>query len=159
MIDEVGFHLTVEIPANTSAKIKLPNADLSDVTESRTPLDQVTGIEHSEQDGNVVVIHAGSGRYSFYYPSQVLVNEWSEYHEGTENDEELVFDQNSKIVELLAVKEKRVVLEKHLPQLMNSPWLSQVMNFSIDTAMQALPERYQLSGAELQELKNELFKM
>ena len=159
MIDEEGFHLTVEIPANTSAKIKLPNADLSDVTESGTPLDQVTGIEHAEQDGNVVVIHAGSGRYSFYYPSQVLVNEWSEYHEDTENDEELVFDQNSKIAELLAVKEKRVVLEKHLPQLMNSPWLSQVMNFSIDTAMQALPERYQLSGAELQELKNELFKM
>ena len=64
------FELAVEIPANTTATIELPNAVVESVTESRNPLP--SGFK-ARQDGKVVVISSGSGRYSFSYPWKTTV--------------------------------------------------------------------------------------
>ena len=57
----------VEIPPNTDATVRLPRAKLADVTEGGSKLGEVKGIIENSQEGDVVVIFVGSGRYSFQY--------------------------------------------------------------------------------------------
>jgi alpha-L-rhamnosidase len=64
---EGQFHLEVTIPPNTHATVRLPNATLSQVTESSRPLDAADGIARAFQDGETVVVEVGSGQYRFAY--------------------------------------------------------------------------------------------
>ena len=66
-IDGPAFELAVEIPANTTATIRLPGARLADVTAGGRPLVTGDGIITSRQDGLDVLIEAGSGSYRFEY--------------------------------------------------------------------------------------------
>jgi alpha-L-rhamnosidase len=65
------FELTVEIPANTRATVRLPGAVLSKVTEGGNPLATATGIASARQEGGSVVAEVGSGRYVFAYTEKV----------------------------------------------------------------------------------------
>ncbi len=56
------FTLTIEIPANTKATVRLPKAVLEKVTEGGRA---ITG---ARQDEKAVVVEVGSGRYVFAYP-------------------------------------------------------------------------------------------
>jgi alpha-L-rhamnosidase len=60
--------VSVEVPPNTTATIRLPKAKLADVKESGEPLKNSEAISDIHQDGDSVVMHVGSGRYSFEYP-------------------------------------------------------------------------------------------
>jgi alpha-L-rhamnosidase len=60
--------VNVEVPANTTATIRLPKAELDNVKESGKSLDNSEGITDILQDGEAVVMLVGSGRYSFQYP-------------------------------------------------------------------------------------------
>lgn len=63
------FSLNVEIPANTRATIRLPHAQLSNVTTGEgATLTGVNGIKAATQDGDFVVAEIGSGQYLFSYP-------------------------------------------------------------------------------------------
>jgi alpha-L-rhamnosidase len=61
------FELVVEIPANTRATVRLPNADVTNVTEGGKPLAEGNGIAKLRQDGRVAVVEIGSGQYRFAY--------------------------------------------------------------------------------------------
>ena len=61
------FVLVVEVPANTTATIRLPGARLADVTEGGQALTAATGLTAPRQDGPDVVVEAGSGLYRFSY--------------------------------------------------------------------------------------------
>ncbi len=61
-------HVTVDIPANTTATVTLPQAKLEKVTETGRHLTGVGGISSSAQDGSAAVIEVGSGHYEFAYP-------------------------------------------------------------------------------------------
>jgi alpha-L-rhamnosidase len=54
------FSLDVEIPANTRATIRLPKAQLAGITKEE-------GITALRQEGDAVVVEAGSGQYRFTY--------------------------------------------------------------------------------------------
>ena len=58
----------MEVPANTRATVRLPNAQLADVTEGGQPLAGGNGISAKRQDGDTVVVELGSGAYRFAYP-------------------------------------------------------------------------------------------
>ncbi len=58
----------VEVPANTTATVRLPAATLADITESGKPLSEASGILESQQAGETVMLRIGSGRYSLTYP-------------------------------------------------------------------------------------------
>src|SRR4029079_9600026 len=62
------FTLTIEIPANTKATVRLPKAVLEKVTEGGRA---ITG---ARQDEKAVVVEVGSGRYVFAYPWQASTN-------------------------------------------------------------------------------------
>jgi alpha-L-rhamnosidase len=62
------FDLTVEVPANTRATVRLPNAELAKVTEGGKALSSGDGIAAIRQEGGAVVVELGSGRYRFAFP-------------------------------------------------------------------------------------------
>jgi len=67
-IKDGRFRLDVEIPPNTTATVRLPNAKIVDVTEGGGPADKAEGVGRVVQDGQSVQLETVSGRYSFSYP-------------------------------------------------------------------------------------------
>ncbi|PYU88203.1 MAG: alpha-L-rhamnosidase [Acidobacteria bacterium] len=67
-IKDGRFRLDVEIPPNTTATVRLPNAKIADVTEGGGPADKAEGVGRVVQDGQSVQLETVSGRYSFSYP-------------------------------------------------------------------------------------------
>jgi len=66
-VDGQAFELGVEVPANTTATIRLPGARLAGVTEGGQPLSAAAGLSSARQDGSDAVVEAGSGSYRFTY--------------------------------------------------------------------------------------------
>lgn len=60
------FTLTIEIPCNTRATVRLPRAASVKVTENDKSLSE-SGLR-SSADGDFLVVEAGSGKYVFSYP-------------------------------------------------------------------------------------------
>jgi alpha-L-rhamnosidase len=67
-IKEGTFDLSIEVPANTRATVRLPNARLATVTESGRPVAGASGIARARQEGDAVTLEVGSGSYRFAYP-------------------------------------------------------------------------------------------
>jgi len=61
------FSLSVEVPANTRATVRLPNAKLDEVTESNRTISTDKTLV-ANQNSNAVVVKVGSGKYLFTYP-------------------------------------------------------------------------------------------
>jgi alpha-L-rhamnosidase len=57
--------LKIEVPANTTAMVRLPNAKLAEVSEGGKPLEGRTGISRTRQIQDAVVLEVGSGKYLF----------------------------------------------------------------------------------------------
>ncbi|HEV8369436.1 MAG TPA: glycoside hydrolase family 78 protein [Pyrinomonadaceae bacterium] len=70
-IKDDQMSLTVEIPPNTRATIRLPKATLDKVTESGRPL---TGDARTRQESSAVIVEAGSGLYIFSYPWKAVTS-------------------------------------------------------------------------------------
>lgn len=66
-----GDHLVVEvtIPANTTATVRLPAADVGAVTESGQPLGGQPGLGQAKAEGGIVSIPVESGTYRFAMPT------------------------------------------------------------------------------------------
>ncbi|HET6897346.1 MAG TPA: glycoside hydrolase family 78 protein, partial [Vicinamibacteria bacterium] len=69
-IKDGTFDLRVEVPANTRATVRLPNARLATVTEGGQPLANGNGVGTPRQEGDAVVLDVGSGAYRFAYPME-----------------------------------------------------------------------------------------
>ena len=67
-LDAGRLNLSVRVPPNTHATVRLPRATLATVTESGHALAGAAGISASTQNGDAVVIEIGSGDYAFEYP-------------------------------------------------------------------------------------------
>jgi alpha-L-rhamnosidase len=64
-IKDGKFTLRVEIPANTTATVRLPKARLAQVTENGTSLQTSPGVSHAQQLEDAVTAELGSGIYVF----------------------------------------------------------------------------------------------
>ncbi len=137
--NEGGFSLTVEIPANTRAEVTLPGAAGREVTEGGQPLAQADGIVQSGLEGSDRKLEIGSGRYTFtYQPGGQLVR--PQIAEDSHQEPDLM-KISDKVSELLANRHAREILNRHLPELMHSAWLSQVMGFTLEQAAGIVPEK------------------
>jgi len=63
--DNGKMKLTVEIPPNTTATVRIPKANLQEVTESGEPLRRHPEITGAKQQGDSTVLEVGSGKYVF----------------------------------------------------------------------------------------------
>jgi alpha-L-rhamnosidase len=61
------FALTVEVPVNTNATVRLPKAKLSEISEGQQIVSRGNGILNIRQDGDSTVVEIGSGQYRFTY--------------------------------------------------------------------------------------------
>jgi alpha-L-rhamnosidase len=61
-------HLTVQIPANTTATVRVPEAQRSALLEGGKHIDVSNGILAVQQAGPDAIVEVGSGRYEFSYP-------------------------------------------------------------------------------------------
>lgn len=59
------LRLDVDIPVGTTAKIHIPAANLTAVTEGGKTLDIVDGVQGTELAGDTIIVTVGSGHYSF----------------------------------------------------------------------------------------------
>ncbi len=59
------FHLSVEIPANTSATVHVPATGVERVTESGKPANGADGVKFLRMEAGAAVFEVGSGRYHF----------------------------------------------------------------------------------------------
>ncbi|WP_234572592.1 alpha-L-rhamnosidase [Rhodohalobacter sp. 614A] len=66
---------------------------------------------------------------------------------------------DQKIAELIAYEEGRELLREHLPGLMDSPWLSQVMGYPIEYASHSLPASFGLDSEAINKILNDLKAM
>jgi alpha-L-rhamnosidase len=67
------FNLTVTVPVNATATVRLPGARVNDLTESGKSIATGPGISSFAQQGNEAVVQVGAGRYVFRYtPSASL---------------------------------------------------------------------------------------
>ena len=57
--------LHVEVPANTTATVRVPGAKLEDLTEGGKPLSGRPEFSGAKQAGDAVIVDLGSGRYNF----------------------------------------------------------------------------------------------
>jgi alpha-L-rhamnosidase len=62
------FELRVAVPANSTATVRLPQAELSAVEEGGKPAAEILGPQRLRQDGGDVIAEIGSGEYAFSYP-------------------------------------------------------------------------------------------
>lgn len=66
--DAGTFHLTVLIPPNATATVRLPSARWSGVLEGGKPVGVSRGITGLQQVGSAMIVEVGSGQYEFSYP-------------------------------------------------------------------------------------------
>lgn len=151
-LNEDEYSLSAEIPENTRATVTLPGAGGKQVTESGRKLANGNGITRIKQSGENILIELGSGHYNFTYPSDGLASVSEEGRAG----QDLSLSTGTKVGELLAHEQARELLQKYLPELMNSPWLSQVMGFPLERASYSLPGEYRISDKELISIESEL---
>ena len=62
------MRLTVRVPPNTRARVRLPGATLAAVTEGGRPVGSAAGVSEAAQRGELAVVRVGSGDYVFEYP-------------------------------------------------------------------------------------------
>jgi len=127
------FRLTVDVPPNTRATVRLPGAlSVEAVTESGGALGEANGISRVEPADSSVTVEVGAGRYAFSYPADA-------FPPVQQSDAPDTLGPESTLAELLANRSTRAALREHLPELTSSPWLSQVMKFSLRRAVRRIP--------------------
>ncbi len=144
---EERFKLAVTVPANTRATVRLPAASLEQVTESGGALPNTAGIERAYQDGDDVVVEVGSGQFEFAYSSDRF--------KGLEKPRKLSI--HTPLQTLLESEGAKAVLAKYLPDLSDSPMLSQAMGFSLVQISTFIP--HLLTDEVLQALDKELAQL
>jgi len=72
-IEEGVMRLSVSVPANGGARVRLPHARLDQVAEGDVMLAVAEGCAHSQQEAGAVVVEIGAGDYTFVYPIQAPV--------------------------------------------------------------------------------------
>jgi hypothetical protein len=107
---DATFHLTVVVPANTQATVRLPGADAGAVTEGGRPVGEVDGIDAVRQEGEDVMLTLAAGHYRLAYPAGEMA---SAAGAGA-------FSVKTTVGTLLGNKAARKVLEKHFPDMQTS---------------------------------------
>jgi alpha-L-rhamnosidase len=64
-LKDAKLTMNVEIPANTTATVRIPKSKSSSVTVGGSPLVGAPGTSDSKQDGESTVVEIGSGQYKF----------------------------------------------------------------------------------------------
>ncbi|AFH61462.1 family 78 glycoside hydrolase catalytic domain [Paenibacillus caseinilyticus] len=141
VVNREEVHVTVRIPANTTASVILPGCTLAGLAEGGIPAASAAGLSVFEEGADSLAFEAGSGEYRFVYRAPALFANR--------------FTVENKVRELQDDPEVREVMERHLPELLAPP----LMYFAKNWTLQQLADDPQLPvtderiAALLQELQ------
>jgi alpha-L-rhamnosidase len=135
--DGADFVLEAAVPANCRAEIELPFTAADRVLLDGKAVASVDGVKISGPGEQGVTVSVGSGRYLFRYPASGFPE--SARPGSGASQAAPAFSRDSRLADLLAFPASRKVLFDEMPALMQSPWLSQVMGFSLQRSMECLP--------------------
>jgi alpha-L-rhamnosidase len=71
-VDDVGVHLKIVIPANTTATVHLPTTSSSSVTEGQAIKANASGVRVVERAGRAATYQIGAGSYTFHVAHPLL---------------------------------------------------------------------------------------
>lgn len=71
-------------------------------------------------------------------------------------DDQFMYTNNSTVGEIIANQKSRAILQQNLSNLTSSPWLSQVMGYSLAKGIRSLPESFNVTEAEMKKIEKEL---
>lgn len=154
-IEENVFSLLVVVPANTVAEVILPYTEPGKIYVNENPLRDSGSILQVEQHGADVLVELGSGQYHFRFQSDELVS-MSRIGETEANTDEDELKIDSDLALLLSDKNVRELFSKHYPELAQSPWLSQVLGFPLDVALNTLSGQFDIANTAYLEFAEEL---
>jgi alpha-L-rhamnosidase len=149
------FVLKVRIPANTNAEIILPFAAAAQVKMPEETVSRKNPALSFTQQSENVFVAVGSGEYTFRYPAAGFPA-FAKPSAHQEDTLAISYSKNSTLADLLANDGSRSILMQDMPKLMQSPWLSQVMGFSLETAMETLPQSLKMTAQELDAIDSKL---
>ena len=72
ILDNANFAFDVTVPANTTATVTLPFAELTKVMLNQAPL-SASKVGKGQQEGESTVVELGSGKYQFTYASDLFL--------------------------------------------------------------------------------------
>ncbi|MDR9365603.1 MAG: family 78 glycoside hydrolase catalytic domain [Balneolaceae bacterium] len=93
------------------------------------------------------------------YPDQLtseVLNQIDSDFSTIEFGESYSVHADDSLAKLIANQQSRDILNKELPDLMQSPWLSQVMGYNLEYASLALPEGLKIDEGTIKKIQNEL---
>lgn len=151
-LTEADFRVQVTIPPNTRATVRIPAANLSQVTESGKRVKRAAGVHSARAKGGAVTVEVGSGRYEF-------VSTGLNQTQAMANVRHIAgrLDRSSSLQELLADEKTRAVLVKHAgEEVAHMPQL-RWMNLSLEAASRVAPQL--ITSEKLQAIEQELMAM
>lgn len=117
-VNQGDIEVQLHIPANTTAEVILTGASIGSIKEGEIALDlSIPGILEIRGDQQGVCVVVGSGNYTFSYANSDLFR--------------VKFDEHSRIQDVLDHAAAAAVLKKHMPGLVEGPFLNFVRKSSI----------------------------
>jgi len=147
-----------EIPSNSKFSIQSPVVELLKNEQTRRVLEkyipQIVKSGQLQLAGNRTLQQIAQ-----FAPDQLTESKLKSINEGLkqlETNANLSFSIKDKLGLLLTNVNVRRVLHQEMPELMDSPWLSQVMGFPLERANRVLPDRFRVSESKLMQINKEL---
>jgi alpha-L-rhamnosidase len=126
-LTEADFHLSVTVPPNTHATVRLPAEALEAVTEGSQPLTTGNGILSAHVAGGVAIIEVGSGSYEFVTTGLNLTQAMVGVRHVAGR-----LDRYTTLRDLLADDAAKAVLTQQLgPALLQAPGLERVLDMPL----------------------------
>ena len=122
-LEQNNIRIVAEVPANTTATVRLPYAPDGLVRESGKALETGNGIHSMQQDGQSLVLELGSGKYEFSYPTTLFP------------DRNYKFTLASPLVDMLGNAKAKGLLDKHFPGLSEHPQLDRFKQMTLSQVL------------------------
>ena len=121
-VDGDRIEVYVRIPENTTAEIALPGAAVDKVYEGSQELRSSKGILSITENEQGLRIEVGSGAYRFVYRNANLFR--------------VVYDENTRIGDLMNNEATSRILKKHIPELYDAQFVNFIKKITIKRLME-----------------------
>lgn len=149
---ELASDLAVELNTSTPVEELMANEQARSVLENYIP-DLIEAVAWN-QFGSASLRDLAE-KYPDQLPAQKL-NEMDSDLSTIEVGESYSTNIHDSLATLIANKQTRELLMRELPELMTTPWLSQVMGYPLERANQSLPEKLQISADAIESLSRKI---
>jgi hypothetical protein len=135
-LTEAGFHLSISVPPNTHATVRLPAQSLEAVTESGQPLTTGNGILNAQMAGEMAIIEVSSGNYEFVTTGLNLAQAMVGVRHVAGR-----LDRYSTLRDLLANDAAKIALTQQLgPAFLQTPELERVIDMPLAQVASFVPQ-------------------